>query len=206
MLKALKKKNLLPDVRRIPKKSELVGLFEFTGPLMAITVTRLMGWIVMQRAAINLGVQHLAAYQLSLNILIFFLYFGEPLSQLSQTKLPALLDTIQSSNYTADNVFEMSTQIKKTFKSVLLLGCWASLGVGALAAGTLFFGSGLFSTDKAVIALAKDVTPSLFIAVSSTIFMSKYIVHGCWVFYVWFYMSRLRNQYMTCSFPTCSDG
>jgi Na+-driven multidrug efflux pump len=91
MIQALKAKNLLPAIR-IPTKRQLWDLMEFTGPLMAITVTRLIGFVSMQRAAMRMGVQTTAAYQLSINLVVFFLLFGEPLSQLSQTKLPALID------------------------------------------------------------------------------------------------------------------
>ena len=67
MVKALKKKGILPRIRK-PTKKELSGLTEFTGPLMAITVTRLIGFINMQRTAMTLGVKHLAAYQMSINL------------------------------------------------------------------------------------------------------------------------------------------
>ena len=77
MLRGLAKKNILPVIR-IPSKKEVLGLLDFAGPLLAITVTRLGGFIAMQRTAMKLGVQSLAGYQLCINLLMFFLIFGEP--------------------------------------------------------------------------------------------------------------------------------
>lgn len=157
MVRALKKKNILPDIK-VPTKKQFADLMEFTGPLFAITITRLFGFINMQRTAMKLGVQHLAAYQLSINVVIFFLLFGEPLSQLSQTELPSLIDKGDS------------LSIKATLKSVLLLGALGSLGVGAVAGILLYFGSGIFSSDIIVQNLAKGAAPAVFMTVATAIF------------------------------------
>jgi Na+-driven multidrug efflux pump len=157
MVKALKKKRIMPKIR-LPTLKELSGLTEFTGPLLAITVTRLVGFVNMQRKAMTLGVDHTAAFQLSNNLVIFFLLFGEPLSQLSQTDLPGLID--------ADD----GASVKANLKSVLTLGAFTALGVGAAAGLTLFLGSSLFSSDLAVQAIAKQSAPSVFLAVATAIF------------------------------------
>lgn len=157
MVKALKKKGILPKIRK-PTKKELSGLTEFTGPLMAITVTRLIGFINMQRTAMTLGVKHLAAYQMSINLVIFFLLFAEPLSQLSQTRLPALIDS------------KNGTAVKENLKSVLFLGAMTALAVGGIAGLCLFFGSPMFSSDLSVQALAREASPSIFITVFTAIF------------------------------------
>ncbi len=160
MIRALAKKQLLPRIR-MPGREELVGLLEFTGPLLAITLTRLAGLIAMQRAAMRLGVQSLAAYQLSINLVVFFLLFGEPLSQLSQTKLPALVDA------------EDGDAVLATLKSVLILSFFTALGVGGIAFASLKFGASLFSSDAAVQALAKTVAPAVFMAVAQAIVTGK---------------------------------
>ena len=143
-------------------KQELLGLMEFTGPLFSIAVTRLVvGLVKMQRAAMKLGVASTApAYQLTItcNLVLFFLLFGEPLSQLSQTQIPALIDS-QDSN-----------RVRSTLKSVLVLGALGALSVGAVSASVLWFGSGLFSSDLAVQALVKGATPAVFITVATAIF------------------------------------
>ena len=121
MIQALKRKSLLPKIR-LPTRAEVGSLVEFMGPLMMITITRLLGFVYMQRAASNLGdLKSLAAFQLCTNIVSFFLLFGEPLSQLSQTKLPALVDREDGEGLLAN------------LKSVLTLGFGASLLVGSLA-------------------------------------------------------------------------
>ena len=157
MLRGLERKGLLPKVR-LPSRKELKGLLEFTGPLMAITLTRLGGYISMQRRAMSLGVQSLAAYQLGINMMVFFVLFGEPLSQLFQTKLPALIDV------------KDRTSVVSTFRSVLKLAAVTSVGVAALAGLSLYFGAPFFTSDAAVQSLAKGVAPSLFLAVLTTIF------------------------------------
>ena len=163
MIRALKKKSILPKIR-LPTRKELLGLTEFTGPLLAITVTRLIGFVNMQRRAMMLGVKETAAYQLSINLVIFFLLFGEPLSQLSQTQLPALIDS------------KDGPSIRANLKSILILGACTALGIASIAALTLSFGSPLFSSDLAVQALAKDAAPSVFMTVATAIFAGTYIL------------------------------
>jgi Na+-driven multidrug efflux pump len=179
MIQALKTKNLLPPIR-IPTKQEVKGLMEFTGPLMTMTVTRLVGFVSMQRAAMRMGVQSTAAYQLSINLVLFFLLFGEPLSQLSQTTLPALLDaptmtttTTANNNNNDESVsFSDTTRmlIQETYKSVLALGAGTAVGIGSIAGLVLRFGSGLFSADLAVQELAKQASPAVFWMVAVGIF------------------------------------
>jgi Na+-driven multidrug efflux pump len=157
MVKALKKQGIMPKIR-LPTRKELSGLTEFTGPLLAITVTRLIGFVNMQRTVMTFGVKETAAYQLSINLVMFFLLFGEPLSQLSQTDLPGLIDADDGSS------------VKANLKSVLTLGAFTALGIGATAGLTLFFGSSLFSSDLAVQAIAKQSAPSVFLTVATAIF------------------------------------
>lgn len=157
MIKALAKKKILPNIR-IPTKVELLALLEFTGPLFAITITRLGGFIAMQRTAMRLGTQALAGYQVCINLLVFFLLFGEPLSQLSQTKLPALLDRFDGKS------------VISTLKSVLTLATFTSIGVAAVSYAAANFGSNLFSSDYGVQMVAKSSAPALFLSVATAIF------------------------------------
>lgn len=161
MIKALGKKSILPRIR-IPTRKEIMGLTEFTGPLLAITVTRLIGFVNMQRTAMGFGVKETAAYQLSINLVIFFLLFAEPLSQLSQTQLPALVDA------------KNGPAIRANLKSVLILGALTALTVGSVAGLTVAFGSSLFSSDLAVQALAREAAPSVFMTVATAIFAGMY--------------------------------
>jgi Na+-driven multidrug efflux pump len=181
MLGGLKRKGILPKIR-IPSRKEWMGLMEFTGPLMAITVTRLIGFVNMQRTAMRLGVEQMAAYQLSINLVVFFLLFGEPLSQLSQTKLPTLLDA------------KDGPMAKATLKSVLTLGALTAVGMGTVAALTLWFGSGVFSSDLAVQALTKDAVPAVFLTVATAIFAGRWLV-SLRDSSVWLVMLRLLRSY-----------
>lgn len=156
MLRALARRRLLPSLR-VPGRKELVGLLEFTGPLLAVTITRLLGFVAMQRQAMKLGVQQLAGYQLCINVVIFFLLFAEPLSQLSQTKLPSLVD-----NDDGDAVLA-------NLKSIASLALGASLVVGGLAYSTLRFGSGIFTGDAGVQLLAQQAAPAVFLNVATAI-------------------------------------
>ena len=156
MVNALKKKKLLPALRK-PKKSELAALGQFTGPLLAITLTRMAGFLNMQRRAMELGVTALAGYQLTMNLLVFFILFGEPLSQLGQTQLPGL---IEDGN---------KKEAMETLKSILMLSIFTAVGVGATACFTSIFATVLFSSDLGVQAVARGAAPMLFLAVSMTI-------------------------------------
>jgi len=157
MVRGLKKKGILPKIR-LPSRKEVFSLMEFTGPLLGITITRLLGLVYMQRTAMTLGVKQTAAYQLCVNLMIFFLLFAEPLSQLSQTQLPELIDAGDGE------------QVKSNLKSVLSLGAMASLVIGGVAGLATYFGSSIFSSDLVVQGLAKEAAPSLFLAVATAIF------------------------------------
>ncbi len=156
MLRKLAEKNLLPTFS-MPKLHDMKELFDYVGPLFAITITRLLGFISMQRAAMLCGVQHLAAYQICVNCLIFFLLFGEPLSQLHQTKLPALIDKGDKSSTVS------------TIKSILTLGCFTAAGIGATALAVLTFGTGFFTSDPIVQSVITKTAPSVTIAIASAI-------------------------------------
>ena len=156
MVKSLKDRGICPKFK-IPSKQELGALLEFTGPLLMITFVRMAGFLNMQKRAMSLGVTSLAGYQLLTNLLIFFILFGEPLSQVGQTELPSLIDANDTE------------KARKTYKSIMLLSLFAAVGVGAAAFSTAMFGSGLFSSDLGVQAVARGSAPALFCAVVATI-------------------------------------
>ena len=156
MVKALKGRDMLPSLK-LPIKKEFKALAEFTGPLLAITLTRMAGFANMQRRAMALGTESLARYQLCSNLLLFFILFGEPLSQLGQTKLPSLIDSGNTKETMA------------TFRSILALSTFAAAGVGSAAYLAATFGPGLSSSDVAVQAVARSAAPALFFAVSQTV-------------------------------------
>ncbi|KAL3802377.1 hypothetical protein HJC23_007202 [Cyclotella cryptica] len=164
MVNSLRLKGLCPRLK-IPTKRELGALMEFTGPLLLITFVRMAGFMSMQKRAMSLGVQALASYQLVTNFLIFFILFGEPLSQIGQTQLPSLIDSNESE------------KARNTFKSVMTLSFFAALGVGAAAFFTALFGPGFFSSSPQVQATARDSAPALFCAVVAAI--SAIGVDGC---------------------------
>jgi len=157
MLQGLAKKNILPRIK-MPTMKKFTELLEFTGPLLLITLTRLGGFIAMQRTAMKLGVEQLAGYQLCINLMMFFLLFGEPLSQLSQTKLPSLLDEKDGPSVFAN------------LKSVLTLAGITSVGIGAVAFAAAACGSGIISSDLGVQLVAKSAAPTLFVTVAVSIF------------------------------------
>mgnify|MGYP005841671091 CR=1 FL=1 len=156
MLRALKKKNILPSLK-IPSKQEVSALSQFTGPLMAITLTRIGGFFAMQKTAAKLGMQSLAGYQLCIHIMMFFLLFGEPLSQLSQTKLPTLVD---DGNGPA---------VRKTLKSAMSIAATTALAVASIAFMAARFGSKLISPDPSVQLIAQSTAPILFITIGTAI-------------------------------------
>ncbi len=156
MLKGLAKKSLMPKLS-IPQADQVKELFDYVGPLFVITITRLIGFISMQRAAMRCGLEHLAAYQICINCLIFFILFGEPLSQLHQTKLPVLIDE------------ENKASTISTMKSVLSLASYTALGISAVAFITLTFCTGFFTSDQAVQKLISGTAPSVSAAIVSAI-------------------------------------
>jgi Na+-driven multidrug efflux pump len=156
MIRVLKKKKLLPRIQ-IPNLSELKGLFSYVGPLFVIVISRLFGFVNMQRRAMTFGTLPLAAYQICTNALIFFLLFGEPLSQLHQTKLPALIDS------------NSREETLSTMKKVLSLSVCTSLIIGAVCFGSLTFGSALFASDVVVQSIVKETASSVSFAVMMTI-------------------------------------
>jgi Na+-driven multidrug efflux pump len=158
MVQALKRKQLLPRIFRMPTRKELSGLMEFTGPLLAVTITRLGSYIAMQRCAMRLGVEALAGYQLCINLFMFFVLFGEPLSQLSQTQLPSLLDRNDG------------PAVGATFRSILTIAAYTCVGVGMVTYGMAYFGSGLITSDAVVQRVARLAAPALSLNVATSIF------------------------------------
>eukprot|EP00553_Chaetoceros_curvisetus_P010069 CAMPEP_0204620238 /NCGR_PEP_ID=MMETSP0717-20131115/6338_1 /ASSEMBLY_ACC=CAM_ASM_000666 /TAXON_ID=230516 /ORGANISM="Chaetoceros curvisetus" /LENGTH=184 /DNA_ID=CAMNT_0051634395 /DNA_START=22 /DNA_END=576 /DNA_ORIENTATION=+ len=103
------------------------------------------------------GTDALAAYQICINAMTFLSLFGEPLSQLHQTKLPAFLDAKDKKSTSS------------TMKSVLTLACFTSIGVGLVTLMTLAFGAGAFTSDPAVRAIVNSVLPAVTMSVISVI-------------------------------------
>lgn len=172
LCRSLMKRGLWPRLK-VPPKAELKALNEFTGPLLAITMTRLIGFVAMQRKAMTLGVQSLAAYQLCINILIFFILFGEPLSQLSQTQLPALIDRCEEEDdgdtTSTPTLTSPSLILKQTLSSIGMLAGWGSLVVGTVSFATVAWGSALFTRDAAVLSLAGRTAPVIGMVVTTSI-------------------------------------
>lgn len=156
MIRVLKKKKLLPRIQ-VPNLPDLKGLFSYVGPLFVIVISRLIGFVNMQRRAMTFGTLPLAAYQICTNSLIFFLLFGEPLSQLHQTKLPAFIDS------------NSREETLSTMTKVITLSLYTSLIIGAVCFGSLSFGSALFTSDIAVQSIVKETAPSVSFAVMMTI-------------------------------------
>jgi len=157
MLKDLSKKKLLPKLK-LPTWSDSKDLLEYVGPLFIITIGRLTGFIFMQKRVMTFGTQSLAAYQICANALVLFFLFGEPLSQLHQTKLPSFLDAKDKDSTVS------------TIKSVMTLATYTSLGIGLLTFLTLTLGPGVFTTDLAVQEIVRNTAPAVSIAVMQAIF------------------------------------
>lgn len=156
LIKDLSKKKLLPRIK-LPSIAEFKELFEYVGPLFIITITRLLGFVSMQRQAMTLGVQSLAGYQICVNTMILFLLFGEPLSQLFQTKLPALIDE------------KRKDSIVRTIKSVSSLALYTAVGVGTVSYLCLLLGTGFFTSDQAVQGIVQKTAPCVCIAIMAAI-------------------------------------
>ena len=156
MVVGLARRGMMPRLK-IPNWKECKELLEFTGPLLAITLTRMAGFLRMQRRAMTFGLESLAGYQLCMNLLSFFILFGEPLSQLAQTKLPSLIDS------------EKKKEAFATFKSIMIISLFAAMAVGTAGFLTTFLGSGLFTSNTAVQAVLKSTAPVLFFAITQTI-------------------------------------
>ena len=157
MLRGLARKQMLPRLQ-LPTRDQWQALLEFTGPLLLITLTRLGGFLAMQRTAMTLGLQSLAGYQVCINLMMFFLLFGEPLSQLSQTKLPSLLDQNDGPAVWAN------------LKSALTLAGMTAVGIGAVAGAAAAWGTGAISSDVGVQLIAQQSAPALLVAVATSIF------------------------------------
>lgn len=156
MLQDLHKRNLLPKLR-IPNLGKLKELIQYVGPLFIITIARLVGFVSMQRKAMTFGTQNLAAYQICANCMVMFLLFGEPLSQLHQTKLPSFVDKGDKRS------------VIDTMKSVLTLSLGTIISIGLCSLLTLSIGAGIFTSDVAVQELVRKAAPSVSIAVMTAI-------------------------------------
>jgi len=76
---SLCRKGLSPTIC-VPTRDEFVQMMECAGPLMMLTLSRILGWVLVQRSVNGMGVESLAAFQVCVNLTILFAYFGDPIT------------------------------------------------------------------------------------------------------------------------------
>lgn len=76
---------------KVPKKEDVQRFLGFCGPLFIIITIKSILWSSTTYALSTGGVIPLAAHQISLNLFLFFLFFGDVASQISQNYLPYFL-------------------------------------------------------------------------------------------------------------------
>ncbi|KAJ8606031.1 hypothetical protein CTAYLR_010785 [Chrysophaeum taylorii] len=163
MLRALRNRGMLDDdlwwrdylsPRRFTAlKRELGPLFSYAGPLSAIVVTRLLGFAAMQVCAASFGTQHLAAYQIALNVFVLFAFFAEPLSQTAQAVCPPLVD--------GQNALALAKTILNLATLALLIGPL----VAAACATFLRLAAPAMTSDPGVLEVVKGTIPAVFATV-----------------------------------------
>lgn len=133
--------------------SELGPLFSYAGPLSAIVVTRLLGFAAMQITAAQFGTQHLAAYQIALNVFVLFAFFTEPLSTTAQAVCPPLVDSRDSRS------------LFKTIRNLATIACLMGPLVATCCAAALQLGAPLMTSDREVVRIVRCAIPAVFATV-----------------------------------------
>lgn len=162
MLRALQRRGMLDksqwwrdyvgfDVGKRDLRQELGPLFSYAGPLSAIVLTRLLGFAAMQLTAASFGTEHLAAYQISINAFILFVFFAEPLSQTAQAILPPLVDNRDA------------PALRKTMANLATLAVLIGPLVALACAGFLSLSTPFITNDPQVKRIVAGATPAVFL-------------------------------------------
>ena len=100
----------------IPTKEEFQEYFSFCGPVFCILLLKTSLWNSTTVAVAPTGAAALAAHQILINFFLYFIIFGDVLSQCSQTFLPALIKR------TRKNIVNSFASARKLVMTTLKLG------------------------------------------------------------------------------------
>jgi len=142
-----KKVNIIMKLKEyisIPSIKEIGKFLSFCGPLSFVLFAKSFLWSYTTYACSTAGAAQLAAHQITINIFLFFVIFGDVTSQMSQTYLPAFF---MSENATLSRVEAGSNAVFKIARLGMFLGAINSL-LGSLLQ---CYGNFIFTSSKTII-------------------------------------------------------
>ena len=78
----------------VPSPRDLSAFFSFCGPLFFVLLAKCVLWSYTTYASASGVTLSLAAHQITINFFLFFVIFGDAVSQMSQTFLPSFLSNV----------------------------------------------------------------------------------------------------------------
>lgn len=129
----------------IPSVNDATRFLAFCGPISFILFAKSFLWSFTTYAISTAGTASLAAHQITINIFLFFVIFGDVTSQMSQTFLPAYFMTENSSLSKAEAGSKAAMKIAKLG---VVLGSINSI-IGFLLQ---YMGNFIFTSSKPIVA------------------------------------------------------
>lgn len=137
---------------RFPKMKSISKFLSFCGPLFLVLLVKVVLWVYTIYATSTAGAVNLASHQILITIFLFFVIFGDVLSQCSQTYLPGLI------------VQKKYAESKSVWLEILKLGCVSGVLGGIASCFITTFGTTLLTKSPEVINCVK--TASLFLGLA----------------------------------------
>lgn len=141
------REKLMSKIRKyiyIPSIKDATRFLAFCGPISFILFVKSLLWSYTTYAISTAGTASLAAHQITINIFLFFVIFGDVTSQMSQTFLPAYFMT---ENSTLKSAEAGSKALIKITKLGVVIGTINSI-IGFLLQ---YYGNSIFTSSKSIV-------------------------------------------------------
>jgi hypothetical protein len=128
----------------VPTRREISEYFSFCGPVFCILLLKTSLWNSTTVAVAPSGAAALAAHQILINFFLYFVIFGDVLSQCSQTYLPALIKR------TRKNMLNSFTPARKLVLTTLKLAAIVGVLNSLVGVGLVKFAVGSITPSKEI--------------------------------------------------------
>ena len=151
----------------IPSLNDTARFLKFCGPLSFILFAKSFLWSYTTYAISTAGTASLAAHQITINIFLFFVIFGDVTSQMSQTYLPAYF---MIENSTLSRAQAGSEAVFKIARLGIVLGIINSI-IGLLLQ---YYGNFIFTSEQPIVTEMLKVPFLLSAAIFPHAFMTSF--------------------------------
>lgn len=152
---------------KVPRLKDISKFLSFSGPLFIILFFKSFLWSYTTYSVAAAGTVQLAAHQISINIYLFFVIFGDVFSQSSQTYIPSYLS---GSNPSKVAITACSLLLKKIGKATIVCGTVNTI----ISALLQVYGNNLFTKNIDIINKMRSAAPFLGLSILPHSLMAMY--------------------------------